>query len=95
MTDNQRAVKELTERYDLWQKDYADQMPEYGAVLSNAITALKKQVPQTPTKSRNPVGQEYWFCPQCGAIAVPAGEEELLTDYCSACGQRFAWWEVD
>lgn len=95
MDINRLAVEELTERYELWQRDYKDQMPQYGAVLSAAIAALKKQIPAVPIKSMNPAGREYWFCPQCGAITAKVGEEELLTDYCPACGQALGWERED
>lgn len=56
--------------------------------LEVAISALKKQIPKPPTKTKN----STLLCPNCGEyVGYVDAEVDIRADYCNFCGQAIDW----
>ena len=59
-----------------------------GEALEVAISALKKQIPKPPTKTKN----STLLCPNCGEyVGYVDAEVDIRADYCNFCGQAIDW----
>lgn len=56
--------------------------------LEVAISALKKQIPKPPTKTKN----STLLCPNCDEyVGYVDAEVDIRADYCNFCGQAIDW----
>ena len=89
-----KAIVELQERIDLYEKNYRGTVPEYYGALKSAVKALKKQLPVQALKEwEASIGNEKYYryiCPKCEKI-----RPSIRGDYCPNCGQRIDWEEND
>ena len=52
------------------------------------ISALEKQIPKPPTKTKN----STLLCPNCGEyVGYVDAEVDIRADYCNFCGQAIDW----
>lgn len=59
-----------------------------GEALEVSISALEKQIPKPPTKTKN----STLLCPNCGEyVGYVDAEVDIRADYCNFCGQAIDW----
>ena len=59
-----------------------------GDALRVSISALEKQIPKLPTKTKN----STLLCPNCGEyVGYVDAEVDIRADYCNFCGQAIDW----
>ena len=59
-----------------------------GDALRVSISALEKQIPKPPTKTKN----STLLCPNCGEyVGYVDAEVDIRADYCNFCGQAIDW----
>lgn len=81
---NEKAISELRYQKDIREKGLIYQVSN--AVIDTAISALEKQIPETPYLE-TPIGAYDWFfCPNCNHNDV-----EYKDKYCRRCGQALDW----
>lgn len=89
-----KALDELQERIDLYEKHYRGTVPEYYDALKTAVEALEKQIQKKPNYEGDGCDKygniilDTWICPCCGC------KYEVDYDnynHCPECGQRIDW----
>lgn len=93
------AIDTLKERVELIKKDYKREATDYLEVLEMAISALEKQIAETPDYEGDGYadGQlvyDTWICPNCGEHYEVGYDDQ---DYCPNCGQHIQHeeWECE
>lgn len=72
---------------DLKDGKCSNDCPECNA-REKAISALEKQIPKLPTKTKN----STLLCPNCGEyVGYVDAEVDIRADYCNFCGQAIDW----
>ena len=89
MRDQHLCFLESSENKDEWQKKY---LKEAWACDSGA-KALEKQIPKKPIILDVSIVGINWECPLCGTQVV--SDTEGRDKYCSECGCKFDWSEID
>ena len=94
----QEAIKWVNDRMcygrGKWSKNHMPEIDEYWQAGTQAMEALKKQIPKKPrVKTFDFTGQpgvkpntviRKYICPNCGYVYG----ELMLMSYCGACGQK-------
>ena len=83
--DRKEAAEIIKERYEFWQKHYAEECKDYGEALEIALEALQEKeqiIKQLEELRDDPImhcSEDYWeghYMAAKEAIAIVRGEEE-------------------
>ena len=92
---------EIEEAMEILDKDIHTDVPKsaIGALNHNrairmALVALGKQIPEKPIILNQLNGDIDYVCRLCGKEEV-VSDKESLSNYCSECGCKFDWSEID
>ena len=93
-------IMKIEEAIEILDKDIYTYFPpcaiaamDHNRAVRMALVALKKQIPEKPIILDQLNGDIDYVCQLCGKEVM--SDKESLGNYCSECGCRFDWSEID